>query len=1543
MSATASSSSSSRLDTYLANVTARATYMPTMGVDLKAETIKWYCVLKSEPLRQVGFRQITESDFRSATGWNSFRAHLRRTSRMTQTFFRGLNYKHALDKTCWVVVDNVAFTIFNPAILLGALWTSSMYVAEDKLHTFERQELKGKSSPTPAERSRLTVIEKEAGVFAKNHRGMTTAISSLLTGLVRPTHPSGVLTVDDTTSQGRMRTVIDRDLDRYEEDIARLARRYMAETKGEEKKDLFDMASEKLKEYIRYAALLMFATGTSRVVLDRFKTGESFGDVSQKVWESVANRVNAMVAQNAKATGRMYELKLELVFDLDEGSYLNKYLLRAYSDEEDESIFERFNKPRFDARATISYQGGGPLTSLANVFRVKKPYLFHHSFKLQPAVLSSGQADHTPRLRSSIATLTNELRAPPLSLPPAEAAKQARELANYSQFRYGYHGSFLANVDESNFVKFGMNMSDVSYQDGVYTCGDQAIDLALYTGSFATALGNGFYFTSCFQEAMGYACGGHHSSNSEQFPFIMIFEIEFLIRDDDNLTVQQYHPLNRDADIYWDGHRPLQFVLSNRGPKFRTDELENDEAEINAASHRASNATSLAAQMSELSALVARYGVDLATVRERDFVAEATTKLLTKASIRAAQVFLRKYTRMKALILRRSPELMIRFRGNALDLGHVSICAGMPYLEVSNDPSELNALRVGPEHYSIGDNVIRVTPSNGVREAGEVFDYRVRFKLSYANHENKYSEWVSASNAPPDQRRSTTQYLYAVRFSGGRTDINVDPTTLIPAEFKKLTKGRRERYVVTRYLPKMLHSATPGGQEAFLLRKGATGSDAAGSLDQITLEVVCSRLYDLFGVKCATHKIAFDKHGLIDPDGDRVFCASRLMSSTRPFDAKLMDRADEFLSGFLVDVIVSNWGVFRDEDSVTVVDLDAHSKSELRAMMLEKDSIENQLGVLGSLASSSSASSHGEKLRKKLAKLVENIRRIQESETSHPVHNGAHTTKGTMKHFDLVRQRLSGCLNIDQNGKFKWNPQEWGHTENSIDGEIKRYLASEFERCRPRADYTPGATTTCFAQPTVDACPTANCVWKQTKNKAYSVFRHLKMKHIFAGVKLIESVLGPDGAIYVAAPSTTTNPPVNLDIKACVGPYFNATIPPPASTRLLSDTARQFPGYGLALSDQVSKRAFSTLRWAKALLARHGVTEATLSDPNHGGLLVAKILSLPPSLPSPVSSPSAGGAGSSGAGATRPDSKFPLLEPAPAEYVRGHGSVRLYYLAPCAGGDRLLFNSQGTSAAMLKNTTNNRAQLYEHFFLDMKRYNGSDKRRRAEQRVENVLKLYDCSVVENTLRRTSLSAEAFNDMVLHRVPLSFQSKREFDAFAEDATQAIASGLDILCSGPLSSLNIRHSVAEWRKRFLIVITGTGTSLFSENPLKTDAYFDKEGPGSSDTDISIYLTDLEDIEKITTFAANPLNTPPAATPDQMYSMLATETGLNLTALQRMWGPHKHMFNFNSLKSASRTGREMGFVLQKFPRSKVRNTKYDAEIVIKNGINMSEIELV
>ena len=243
----------------------------------------------------------------------------------------------------------------------------------------------------------------------------------------------------------------------------------------------------------------------------------------------------------------------------------------------------------------------------------------------------------------------------------------------------------------------------------------------------------------------------------------------------------------------------------------------------------------------------------------------------------------------------------------------------------------------------------------------------------------------------------------------------------------------------------------------------------------------------------------------------------------------------------------------------------------------------------------------------------------------------------------------------------------------------------------------------------------------------------------------------------------------------------------------------------------------------------------------------------------------------------------------------------------------------------------------------MKRYNGSDKRRRAEQRVENVLKLYDCSVVENTLRRTSLSAEAFNDMVLHRVPLSFQSKREFDAFAEDATQAIASGLDILCSGPLSSLNIRHSVAEWRKRFLIVITGTGTSLFSENPLKTDAYFDKEGPGSSDTDISIYLTDLEDIEKITTFAANPLNTPPAATPDQMYSMLATETGLNLTALQRMWGPHKHMFNFNSLKSASRTGREMGFVLQKFPRSKVRNTKYDAEIVIKNGINMSEIELV
>ena len=203
--------------------------------------------------------------------------------------------------------------------------------------------------------------------------------------------------------------------------------------------------------------------------------------------------------------------------------------------------------------------------------------------------------------------------------------------------------------------------------------------------------------------------------------------------------------------------------------------------------------------------------------------------------------------------------------------------------------------------------------------------------------------------------------------------------------------------------------------------------------------------------------------------------------------------------------------------------------------------------------------------------------------------------------------------------------------------------------------------------------------------------------------------------------------------------------------------------------------------------------------------------------------------------------------------------------------------------------------LFEAGFGNPKPNNSRD---RATILAENFLRkaLRKGNILQD-LQTANVSLNDYNKMVIKEKPLGFSDKDEYIRCMEDLMRAIDKSLKGYIDSKISNLgekiNLNQQVDQ-KKLYKLILTGTSTTFYSENPQKPGNYFDNNK--KSDIDIAVRFNP-EFREKIIQLL--PVEANPSSLSAQQYGMSDTASFLNLYKFYTGpnydgnggWGPHDY----------------------------------------------------
>lgn len=202
---------------------------------------------------------------------------------------------------------------------------------------------------------------------------------------------------------------------------------------------------------------------------------------------------------------------------------------------------------------------------------------------------------------------------------------------------------------------------------------------------------------------------------------------------------------------------------------------------------------------------------------------------------------------------------------------------------------------------------------------------------------------------------------------------------------------------------------------------------------------------------------------------------------------------------------------------------------------------------------------------------------------------------------------------------------------------------------------------------------------------------------------------------------------------------------------------------------------------------------------------------------------------------------------------------------------------------------------------------------------ENYFKMRKPETLKKDLKDANVTLEQFNAMINKNRPLAFTTTAEYNDFGRELHKAVAEG----CIPIVPDIT--------PPPFRLVISGTSTSFYSENPGKQGHFFDKPGAegDKSDIDVAIQFTDDSYREKFVFNTKNREEHPSQSEylRKQQYSQSDTSTILKLNEFHAKWGPNDFQFKNKKIPiNSTILKRCVGVVTFKLPDTEGHNTLCD-----------------
>lgn len=202
-----------------------------------------------------------------------------------------------------------------------------------------------------------------------------------------------------------------------------------------------------------------------------------------------------------------------------------------------------------------------------------------------------------------------------------------------------------------------------------------------------------------------------------------------------------------------------------------------------------------------------------------------------------------------------------------------------------------------------------------------------------------------------------------------------------------------------------------------------------------------------------------------------------------------------------------------------------------------------------------------------------------------------------------------------------------------------------------------------------------------------------------------------------------------------------------------------------------------------------------------------------------------------------------------------------------------------------------------------------DRKTRAYKFTENYQNMHDPIRLRQDLKKAKVSTDQYNAMINKDCPLGF-NKKQYTNFCEELYEAVKKGC------------ISH-VPEIKPLFRLVLSGTSTTFYSENPTKENHFFDKDGKYESDIDVAVQFTD-DTYRNNFISKTKHLESYPSSLPWQHYGQKACVSILNLQAFHEKWGPNNYQTDID--KRRTRLQRSVGIIILKIADTPTHNRLCD-----------------